>query len=57
MPEIRVRLVAGADDVADIQTEFDCSLIMRDLGWSPRFDIGAGVLAYRDALRAGHAAL
>jgi UDP-glucuronate 4-epimerase len=57
MPEIRVRLVGGADDVADIQTEFDCSLITRDLGWSPRFDIGAGVLAYRDALRAGHAAL
>jgi UDP-glucuronate 4-epimerase len=57
MPEIRVRLVAGADDVADIQTEFDCSLITRDLGWSPRFDIGAGVLAYRDALRAGNAAL
>ena len=56
-PEIRVRLVAGADDVADIQTEFDCSLITRDLGWSPRFAIGAGVLAYRDALRAGHAAL
>jgi UDP-glucose 4-epimerase len=57
LPETRVRLVAGADDVPDIQTEFDCSLIARDLGWSPRFDIGAGVLAYRDALRAGDAAL
>jgi UDP-glucuronate 4-epimerase len=57
VPQIRVRLVAGADDVPDIQTEFDCSLIARDLRWLPRFDIGAGVLAYRDALRAGHAAL
>jgi UDP-glucuronate 4-epimerase len=57
MPEIRVRLVAGADDVPDIQTEFDCSLITRDLGFLPRFHIGAGVLAYRTALRAGHAAL
>jgi UDP-glucuronate 4-epimerase len=57
MPEVRVRLVAGADDVPDIQTEFDCSLIARDLRWLPRFDIGAGVLAYRDALRTGHAAL
>ena len=44
-------------DVPDIQTEFDCSLIARDLRWLPRFDIGAGVLAYRDALRTGHAAL
>jgi UDP-glucuronate 4-epimerase len=57
MPEIRVRLVAGADDVPDIQTEFDCSLITRELGWLPRFDIGAGVLVYRDAIRAGQAAL
>ena len=57
MPEIRVRLVAGADDVPDIQTEFDCSLIARDLGFLPRFHIGAGVLAYCDALRAGDAAL
>ena len=57
VPEIRVRLVAGADDVPDIQTEFDCSLIARDLRWLPRFDIEAGVLAYRDALRTGHATL
>jgi UDP-glucuronate 4-epimerase len=56
VPEIRVRLVAGADDVPDVHTEFDCALITRDLGWSPRFDIGAGALAYWDALRTGHAA-
>jgi UDP-glucose 4-epimerase len=55
-PLLRARLVPGVDDVADVQTAFDVGLIGRDLGWTPRFDIAEGVLAYRDAIRRGRAA-
>lgn len=55
-PGLRARLVPGVDDVADVQTAFDVGRIGRDLGWTPRFDIAEGVLAYRDAIRQGRAA-
>jgi UDP-glucuronate 4-epimerase len=55
-PDMRARLVPGADDVPDVQTAFDVSLIARDIGWTPRFRIAEGLAAYRDAIRAGMAA-
>jgi UDP-glucose 4-epimerase len=55
-PQMRGRLVEGKDDVPDVQTVFDISLIAKDLGWRPRFKVGAGVAAYRDAILAGRSA-
>ena len=55
-PQMRGRLVAGKDDVPDVQTAFDISLIDKDLGWRPRFKVGQGVAAYREAIMAGRSA-
>jgi len=52
-PSIHGRVIPGKDDVPDVQTAFDISLIERDLGWAPRFTIGKGVAAYREAILAG----
>lgn len=52
-PHMRARLVPGKDDVPDVQTAFDISRIEKDLNWRPRFNIGAGVAAYRKAILAG----
>ena len=56
LPGLEAALVPGADDVPDVQTAFDVSAMRRDLGWSPRFDMVAGLSAYRDAVEAGRAA-
>lgn len=56
LPGLQASLVAGEDDVPDVQTRFDVSAIARDLGWSPRFGMTAGLQAYRSAVLAGHAA-
>lgn len=45
------RLVAGADDVPDVQTTFDVSRIAADLAWRPRFDLASGLKAYQGALQ------
>ena len=55
-PKMRGRIVPGEDDVPDVQTAFDISRIARDLGWKPRFKIGEGVAAYREAILAGRSA-
>ncbi len=52
LPNMRASLVAGEDDVPDVQTAFDVTAIRRDLGWRPRFPIERGLAAYRDAIRA-----
>jgi UDP-glucuronate 4-epimerase len=44
-------LVAGTDDVPDIQTAFDVSRIAADLAWRPRFDLASGLRAHQSALR------
>ncbi|MCB1495451.1 MAG: NAD(P)-dependent oxidoreductase [Bauldia sp.] len=49
-------LVPGADDVPDVQTEFDIARIGRDLGWRPRFDLAAGLDDYRRHIEAGDSA-
>ncbi|MBM7044742.1 MULTISPECIES: NAD(P)-dependent oxidoreductase [Rhizobium] len=49
-------LAPGADDVPDIQTEFDVSRIGKDIGWRPRLPLSAGLKAYRDAILAGRSA-
>jgi UDP-glucuronate 4-epimerase len=51
IPGVDTKLVAGADDVPDVQTVFDVSRIAADLGWRPRFDLASGLKAYQDALR------
>jgi UDP-glucose 4-epimerase len=51
IPGVDPKLVAGADDVPDVQTVFDVSRIAADLGWRPRFDLASGLKAYQDALR------
>ncbi|MGJ4927954.1 NAD-dependent epimerase/dehydratase family protein [Bradyrhizobium sp. HKCCYLS2038] len=56
LPGLRARLVAGADDVPDVQISFDVARIAGDLGWTPRFSIADGLAAYRAAIRAGAAA-
>ena len=53
---LQARLVPGQDDVPDVQTKFDVTAIKRDLDWSPRFDMTAGIDAYRAAIFAGQAA-
>jgi UDP-glucuronate 4-epimerase len=45
------RLIAGADDVPDVQTTFDVSRIAADLVWRPRFDLASGLKAYQRAVR------
>jgi UDP-glucose 4-epimerase len=45
------RLVAGADDVPDVQTTFDVSRMAADLAWRPRFDLASGLKAYQGALQ------
>ena len=52
----RPKLVPGADDVPDVQTEFDVAKIDRDLGWKPRFDLAAGITDYRQHIEAGDSA-
>jgi UDP-glucuronate 4-epimerase len=51
IPGANPRLVAGADDVPDIQTAFDVSRIAADLAWRPRFDLASGLRAHQRALR------
>ncbi|MBB3458146.1 UDP-glucose 4-epimerase [Rhizobium sp. BK313] len=51
-----IELVPGADDVPDVQTDFDTGRIGRDLGWRPRLPLAAGLRAYRDAILAGRSA-
>jgi UDP-glucuronate 4-epimerase len=56
LPGLQARLIPGADDVPDVQTVFDVSRAGHDLAWTPRFRIADGLVAYRDAVRAGTAA-
>jgi UDP-glucuronate 4-epimerase len=56
IPGVEALLVAGADDVPDVQTAFDVSRIARDLGWRPRLDLAKGLQSYRQAIEAGLAA-
>jgi UDP-glucuronate 4-epimerase len=51
IPGANPTLVAGADDVPDIQTAFDVSRIAADLAWRPRFDLASGLRAHQRALR------
>jgi UDP-glucose 4-epimerase len=51
-----IELVSGADDVPDVQTDFDIGRIGRDLGWRPRLPLAAGLRSYRDAILAGRSA-
>jgi nucleoside-diphosphate-sugar epimerase len=57
VPGARIALVPGADPVSDVQEAFDVSLIATDTGWRPRFDIAAGLAAYREAILSRHAAI
>jgi UDP-glucose 4-epimerase len=50
IPGANPALVAGADDVPDVQTTFDVSRIAADLAWRPRFDLASGLKAYQMAL-------
>jgi UDP-glucose 4-epimerase len=52
----RIELVPGADDVPDVQTDFDVSRIGRDIGWKPRLPLAAGLVAYREAILSGRSA-
>ena len=45
IPGANPALVAGADDVPDVQTTFDVSRIAADLAWRPRFDLASGLKA------------
>lgn len=56
IPNARVNVVPGEDDVPDVQTAFDLSRARTDLGWSPTRDIAAGLTAYATAIRGGRAA-
>jgi UDP-glucose 4-epimerase len=51
-----IKLVPGADDVPDVQSEFGISRIGRDLGWRPRLPLAKGLKAYRAAILAGRSA-
>jgi UDP-glucuronate 4-epimerase len=55
IPGLKANLAPGADDVPDVQTQFDVSLIAQDLGWKPKYPIAKGLGAYRDAIEAGKA--
>lgn len=52
----RIELVSGADDVPDVQTDFDVDRIGRDIGWKPRLPLAAGLAAYREAILSGRSA-
>jgi UDP-glucuronate 4-epimerase len=52
IPGANPTLVAGADDVPDVQTAFDVSRIAADLAWRPRFDLASGLKAHHRALHA-----
>jgi UDP-glucuronate 4-epimerase len=52
IPGANPTLVAGADDVPDVQTAFDVSRIAADLAWRPRFDLASGLKAHHGALHA-----
>jgi UDP-glucuronate 4-epimerase len=56
IPNADIRLVEGEDDVPDVQTAFDLSRIMSELGWAPTRDVERGLAAYAAAIRAGRAA-
>ena len=56
LPALRASLVAGQDDVPDVQPSFDIAAIARDLGWTPQFPVEQGLAAYRSAILTGHAA-
>ena len=46
----RVALAEGADDVPDVQTEFDIGKIERDLGWTPELSLKDGLISYSEAI-------
>jgi len=56
IPNARIRLVTGADDVPDVQTEFDISRAARDLEWRPRLGLRLGLQDYHEAFRKGRIA-
>jgi UDP-glucose 4-epimerase len=56
IPRLRAKLVPGQDDVPDVQTAFNISLIKADLGWEPAYSLPVGLAAYREAVLAGRAA-
>lgn len=56
LPGAQISLVAGADDVPDVQKIFDIGKIERELGWRPKHDIASGILSYRSAMRSGRVA-
>lgn len=52
----RITLVPGADDVPDVQTDFDVRRIGKDIGWAPRLPLAKGLAAYREAILCGRSA-
>ena len=50
LPGLQAEVVAGADDVPDVQTRFDVSRIAADLGFRPSMRLAAGIPAYAAAL-------
>ncbi|MBE7734073.1 NAD-dependent epimerase/dehydratase family protein [Devosia faecipullorum] len=50
LPGARIAMVAGQDDVPDIQREFDISAIARDLGWMPQMPLARGIALYAESL-------
>ena len=56
LPDAEINLAAGKDDVPDVQEVFDVTAVTRDLGWTARFDIANGLIAYGEALRNGRVA-
>jgi UDP-glucuronate 4-epimerase len=57
IPEAQVTLVPGKDPVSDRQADFDLGRIAVDLGWRPRLSLKDGIVAYRNAILAGRAAV
>lgn len=57
IPEARIELVPGVDDVPDLQEVFSLARISQELDWQPRLPLADGLRAYRAAIEAGHAAL
>lgn len=50
LPQADIELGAGFDPAEDIQCEFDISAARRDLGYSPRYDLLAGIREYANWL-------
>lgn len=50
LPGARIAMVAGQDDVPDIQRDFDLSAIARDLGWRPQVPLARGIALYAKSL-------